>query len=40
MITNIEDYEIKHQPNTEMIFLDCDNFIKDEIKSIMKLNSQ
>jgi hypothetical protein len=39
MITNIDDCEIKHQPNTEMVFLDCDNFIKSETKSIMKLNS-
>jgi hypothetical protein len=35
MIT--DDCEIKYQPNT---FLDHDNLIKDEEKSIMKLNSQ
>jgi hypothetical protein len=35
MIT--DDCEIKYQPNT---FLDHDNLIKDEAKSIMKLNSQ
>jgi hypothetical protein len=40
MITKIDDYEIKHQPNTEMFFLDRNNLIKGETKPIMKLNSQ
>ena len=35
-----DDCEIKHQLNTEMFFLVHDNLIKDEMKSIMKLNSQ
>jgi hypothetical protein len=40
MITNIDNCEIKHQPNIEMFFLDHDNLIKGETKLIMKLNSQ
>jgi hypothetical protein len=40
MITKIDDYEIKHQPNTNIFFLDHDNPIKDETKPIMKLNTQ
>jgi len=28
MITKIDDCKIKHQPNTEMFFLDRDNLIK------------
>ena len=36
----IYDCEIKHQSNTEICFLDCDNLIKDEAKLIMKLNFQ
>ena len=28
MIKIIDECEIKHQPNTEMFFLDCDNLIK------------
>jgi len=31
----IYDCEIKHQPNTEICFLDCDNLIKGATKSIM-----
>jgi hypothetical protein len=40
IITKIDDCEIKHQPNTEMFFLDRNNLIKDITKTIMKLNSQ
>jgi hypothetical protein len=36
----IYDCEIKHQSNTEIWFLDCDNLIKDEAKLIKKLNFQ
>jgi hypothetical protein len=39
MIINIDDCEIKQQPNTK-IFLDCDNLIKSKTEPIMKLNSQ
>jgi hypothetical protein len=35
MITNIDNYEIKHQPHTKMFFLDRNNLIKGETKSIM-----
>jgi hypothetical protein len=31
----IYDYEIKHQPNTKLCFLNCDNLIKGATKSIM-----
>jgi hypothetical protein len=40
MITKMNDCKIKHQPNTNMFFLDHDNFIKYETKPIMKLNFQ
>jgi hypothetical protein len=40
MITKIDNCKIKHQPNTEMFFLDHDDLIKDEAKPFMKLNSQ
>jgi hypothetical protein len=40
IITKIDDCEIKHQPNTEMFFLDYDNLIKGKTKPIMKLNFQ
>jgi len=40
MITKINDCEIKHQPNTNMFFLELDNLIKDETELIIKLNFQ
>jgi hypothetical protein len=40
MITKIDDCDIKHQLNTEMVFFYHDNLIKGETKLIMKLNSQ
>jgi hypothetical protein len=40
MITKIDDYKIKHQPNTNIFFLDRNNPIKGETKPLMKLNTQ
>jgi len=40
MITKIDDCDIKHQLNTEMVFFYHDNLIKGETKLIMKPNSQ
>ena len=40
MITKIDDWKIKHQPNTDMFILDRDNLIKGETKPIIKLNFQ
>jgi hypothetical protein len=41
MITKIDDCDIKHQLNTEMVFFFYhDNLIKGETKLIMKPNSQ
>jgi len=40
MITKIDDYEIKHQPNTNIFFLDRNNPTKGETKPLMKLNTQ
>jgi hypothetical protein len=40
MITKLDDYDIKHQLNANIFFLDRDNFIKSKAKPIMKLNSQ
>jgi hypothetical protein len=39
MITKIDDWKIKHQPNIK-IFLRPDNLIESKTKLIMKLNSQ
>jgi hypothetical protein len=38
MITKIDDCEIKHQHSIKVLFLDCDNLIKSEVKPIIKLN--
>jgi hypothetical protein len=40
MRTKIDDCKIKHRSNNEKVFLDHDNLINGETKSIMKLNSQ